>query len=120
MNHRKHGILDPLIQAMPHKLVNELAKKAEVSRNTVLRWQKNPATISPFNILKLTLLAKTHGVVIDFRVTDGDGKVVEVGAQTKPSDRYTCTACGEKGHRSSYCPKLQAVKNKKGKRGKRS
>ncbi len=114
MNHRRQGFLDPFIEAMPHKLVNELAARVGVSRNTILRWQKNPRTIGQYSVLRLSLLAKTLGIVIDFQsVSDGAG-TVDLEAEKSPAQRYTCKACGEKGHRSNHCPKKK--KARKGKR----
>ena len=114
MNHRLTGPLDPLIEKMPNKLASELAKAVSVSRNTVLRWQKDPKSISLGHRLMLQLVQKQYGLKLD---------ILNVPAP-RPSDRYTCSGCGENGHRVTYCPSLIAqgftnIRRAKGKKKKR-
>ena len=92
MNKRLRGPLDPLIEKMPNKRAIELARLVNVSRNTLLNWQKDPETMSDMHRLQLQLVCKSRGLKLDFLWK----------AASRPSDRYTCGNCEGKGHRKNY------------------
>lgn len=90
---------------MPHKQVVELARKLGVTRNTILRWQKNPKTISAISKLRLQYVAIPYRINLSF--------LDNIATEEKPSDRYVCGKCGEKGHKLTQCPKNGFKKKRK-------
>jgi len=66
----KNRLLDPLINVMPNRKLQELAKMLKVSRQSIWKWNNNFNEVSPINQLKINILCLRYNIEPIFNINN--------------------------------------------------